>query len=435
MLFSGVFMSKINELQAHVGFLLKRHDIINMSVVDLIRELQHHLFEAKIIQHTITHIINNKVSNIDSSVGDWKCQVRTSMIIDIIQNNPNLYTYLSKELNSINNIITNLDNLIISINRLTPSASQQLRQDLKHTSLYMFLQQHNVMYNTSNILTFLSLCCLTTLKNNYLPLFIKHHISTNKMKAIINHAKTTLCHLSINYEQDLASKYGTTNEQLLLKQIEFKGMQHMTALFSSFRTIYKKMKRQQQSFIMQNIWFCSCGKVQSIENQLYNCNNNIFTPTNTTDTHQVITVIESYQFPGSLLELQNILGIPHNEPGIPKEYYQPCKCPNPTPKKSIKSIDEAIMAFFAQHPQFTNHNPIDFEGLGLLNSDLKQEYDYLLTLPGFSRQNMSIFHINHMYPSTIADVIRETTQLNNAMNQHVNKRIMQPSCTISTQLN
>ena len=45
--------------------------------------------------------------------------------------------------------------------------------------------------------------------------------------------------------------------------------------------------------------------------------------------------------------------------------------------------------------------------LVLTNSDLKKEFDYLNTLPGYNINDMSKFFINHIYASTIEQALED----------------------------
>lgn len=417
------------------GYLLKRTDALNISVMKFKQELLYNLFEAQIIKNAILSFQDQSLSKFDSTVGDWKCQTRTSMIIDAIFDAQTTYNQLTHDLIQIEALLIKNEDLFNKINNYTSIECQRLTKYLHQTSLSTALQEYNILYTPSLITELLSLSFLTTPKNVILTFFNQYHISTHKQKAIINNAKQQLCHLSIEYAQQLIKKYGTSEERLALQQIEIKNIQHMTSLFVEFRSIFKKMKHEQQPFIIRQTYFCKCGKIQSIENSFYAVTNNQYKKTAMPFNHDhAITTIEAYQYPGSLEQLQNLLSVSHHEVDIPKQYYQPCQCVRPTPKKSITSIDEAIMAFFAQHPQFTNHAPIDFARFGLLDSDLKKEYDYLLTLPGFSRHDMSIFQIIHMYPSTIADVVAETNQLNETLKQQIIKPIKSASIKVTPQI-
>ena len=70
-------------------------------------------------------------------------------------------------------------------------------------------------------------------------------------------------------------------------------------------------------------------------------------------------------------------------------------------------LKTSFLAAFAQHPQFINNSEINFKELGLENSLIHQEYNYLLSLPGCSINDMSILYLDHAYPSTIADALKE----------------------------
>ncbi|MFA5998762.1 MAG: hypothetical protein WC747_01955 [Candidatus Babeliales bacterium] len=393
-----------------VGYFLKRNDLYKLSVVELLRELSNHLFEAQIMKLAIQHFQEKKLYAFDSSVGDWKCQTRTSMIIDLAQDSTFIEQSLPKELDKISTLIFHLEQLLQKINNFNSIEAQNLsRHLLQKISLNDYLAMQHIDYDPLDNTKFLSLCFLTTYQNNKFSVFTEHQMSLNKFKAVINAAKTMLCHLSINYEKKLAELYGSTNEQKALLQIETKSVQRMTALFSGFQSIFKKMKLKQQPFITNNIIFCGCGGIQIIQNKFFAIQNNEFIETTApTDTQQEITVIDVYQFPGSLEKLQNIFGALNSQSGFPKEFYKSCNCTQPTQQQPIKSIELAIMAFFAQHPQFTNGASIDWEGLDLVNSDLKNNFDALRSLSGYSCHDMSKFQINHMYPSTIGHVLQST---------------------------
>ncbi|MCX5924636.1 MAG: hypothetical protein NTZ68_04400 [Candidatus Dependentiae bacterium] len=328
-----------------VGYFLKRKDISNISVIDLLRELNNHLFEAQIMKMAIEYFQEKKLSVFDSSVGDWKCQTRTSMIIDLVQNSTLLKSESSEELNKINAITLKLEELIQIINNFNSIERQKLsRQDLQTLSLQAYLKKQQLVYNPPENITLLSLCFLTTLQNNKLSIFTRHQMSLHKFKAIINLAKARLCRLSIHYEQNLAKTYSTVTEQTALQQVESKSMQQMTSLFTGFKSIFKKMEHKQQPFITHEIIVCGCGGIQNIQNKFYTPNNKEFTEAPMpADLSQEVTVIEVYQFPGSLEQLQNILGVPSTQTDIPKEFYKPCKCAQPTQSPKVESIESTGM--------------------------------------------------------------------------------------------
>lgn len=417
-----------------IGYFLKRNDIDNIAVTDLLREIQINLFEAHIIKLAIKHFQEKKLSAFDCAVGDWKCQTRTSIIIDIIQNTEHLDQKLSEELKHIEELTLKNQNVYNFINGFSPMECQELRHKLKESSLLSFFQKNQIYYNPSEKITLLSLCFLTTLQNNVWPIFGQYQISINKTKALINIAKKTLCHISIQYEQKLAELYSTNEEKKTLEQIEFKEAQCMTALFSGFVGIFKKMLINNQPLLINQVIFCACGGTQKISVKFFFPKNNQFQKTLMPQKlEKIVTVIQAYQYPGSLCQLQSILNVPHHELGIPEQYYKTCQCAHPTQEQKIDSLQEAIMAFFAQHPQFTNGAQINFEKLNLENSDLKKEYDHLMTLQGFNRDNMSKFHIIHMYPATIAQVLaqqKEWSYTQQIIQPKANQKTLKASLTI-----
>lgn len=411
-------MSKINNYDIDIGFLFSRKDAIRLSIPEFINIQHQNIFELTVLQQSITEILHHRIDSFDAAVGDWKCQIRTSMIIDLLQDHPTLYEQLSDELLQIQTILEKLNNKLFKISHFTHIQNQQFKEKLKITSLYDFFQEYNIDYKPSKSLVFLGLCYITNFKNDLIPLFNAHSISKNKMKFLINLAKTNLCQLSINYEHNLIQKYELQEELQLAQQIETKEIVQMTALFSSIKAILRKMSEKKQLFLIQKITFCKCHKVRNIHNAIYKyVNGEIKQQSMDITPNTVVTVIETYQYSGNLSQLQNALYVSTIESDIPQEYYEKCDCLYSFSNTKKIPLHLSLLAFFAQHPQFTNGAAIDFEGLGLMNSDLKKEYDYLLTLPGFSREDMSVFHINHMYASTIQEVLQSTQKIEAKMRQ------------------
>ena len=354
------------------------------------------------------------------------------MIIDLYDQKKITTLKFSENLIIIHQLLDRTQHLLDQIKHYSNIQRQELRQTLKGRYVFDIMNAYHLNYTPSTELIFLSLCFLITFKNSTLPIFSHHQVSPNKMKFLINTTKKMLCKLSIEYEQQVTKTYGSKEDQIAIQQIERQHVQQMTALFVSFRSIFKKMENKQQSFIIHATIFCTCGGIQKIELLYFKFIDhdwkNLPIPN---DLSQAVMAIQTYQFPGSLTNLQNILGedVPHDPLlGFAAKHLRPCSCLQPTVHKTIKSIKEAlmaffaqqhrlltdgsvieteIMAFFAQHSQFTNGAPIDFEGLGLMDSDLKKEYDYLLTLPGFSIHDMSHLWIRHMYAATLKEVVQE----------------------------
>lgn len=392
--------------QKHIGFLFKKSNLFNISMKDFILELEKLLFELAIMKEAVQHLQANDLSAFDSTVGDWKCQTRTSMIVDLLESKIFSDQEQSKALEQINLHIISIQKLYNEINNYNTIQLREFIKKLHSISAYHYLENLQVLYEPSPELTLLSLCFFITLKNHQLPIFTTSTLSTNKMNRCINDVKKQVCYLSIKHEQDLIKQYGTAEEQKSLEQIEIKTLQQMTSTFISFVGIYKKMLTKKQAYIIHTLYFCACGGVQKIGIEPYiSVHNKFIKSLEPLDPNQPISVLEAYQYPGSLAQLQGLVGA-INEEYIPEKYLRSCTCANPTLTKNLESFDLAAFANFAQHPQFTSGASIDWQGLGLADSDLKKEYDYLLTLNGFSIQDMSNFFINHLYPSTVEQALK-----------------------------
>lgn len=409
----------LNHDRTFIGYFLKRTNLLNPSVVDLLRELKHFLFEAIIMNSSLDAFFTKQALKFDCSVGDWKCQVRSSIIVDLFDKISFVEREsLLKEKIKVSELVFKLEKLIERTTNLNSVQRQNLtKNELQKKSIVHFLQKNEIDYVPSKNLEFLSLCFLTTLRKNELSFFINDFISLHKMKAAINIAKSTLCQFSVEYELDLAKEYFLSTDQVLLQQIEVKNVQFMTSLFAGFRAIFEKMKKRGQGFLIKDFNFCQCGGISKLSTRYFVFQSGSLEedvlPLN---LDQIVTIMLVFQFPGSMVQLQNTLGVSNDEVDIPKEYYQRCLCAQPSMQQEINSIEEAIMAFFAQHPQFTNGSQINWDGFGLADSELKKEYDYLLTLPGFSRNDMSKFQIIHMYPDTIKNVLHEQKELQTKLN-------------------
>jgi len=404
-------MSKKNIFES-IGYLFYRKDM-DVSLVDLKRELVNHLFEINIIKLGMESFLNKSITSLDASIGDWKCQVRASMLVDA-SSDKSIYKNLFEELKKISKLFEDIQNYLIQVNSLNSVDAQNFsRKELHNLSLGQILKNNNLLYSPSENGLFLGLSFLTTTENEKLSIFINHQLSVNKMKAIINQAKKDLCHLSIEYEKRLALQYGTIDNQKALKQIEHKAMQYMTSLLIGFIPIFTKMKVKQEPFLVNYIYFCTCGGVQNITSELMQFQNSDFIKI-PFDNHMdaVVTVIQVYQYPGSLQDLQMKLDISTSLTNIPVEYYQLCTCANPWKINDYDySLETKIMGFFAQHPQFTNHAEINWKGLELENSELKKQYEHWLTIKGVSQKDMSVFQINHMYASRVGQEIEDQRQL------------------------
>lgn len=396
----------LNKNSINLGYLFPRKDIQQAKVKQLLAELETRQLEVSLMLTAIKKIKTNQLTFFDSLVGDCKCQTRTSFILDLKKESLfeeilNESAYLEKLKQKLYNITT-----LIDFNNF--KQIQKLTTQLINQSLFQFLEKANIIYTPNKIIKDISYCLLTKLNKKEFYQITNITISSNKFNKLTVFAKKEICKLSLQYEHALAQKFCSLDIQKSLEQVETKGICSMTSFFPSFKPIFAKMKALQETFVLKKTIFCLCGGVQKNEFEIFNSNKKKFISISlqNIDLEQPSMIIYGFQFPGSFNTLKKLLNLPAHEMSIPKHAQTSCQCPitnqfNP----KIFNIEEAILANFAQHPQFTNDSQIDFEGLKLLNSELHKEYEWLKTLSGFSMSDMSKFCIDHIYPSTIQDAL------------------------------
>lgn len=390
-----------------IGCLFIRKNIVNPKVQDLFQALYLHLLEASIMLKSIQLFKNINLEYFEAVVGDRKCQIRTSMFIDLIDNKTTACQDFEQEKILIQDLVIKVNEQIKYISNLNQIQLKLFTQQLKNNGIPHYFQQYQLNFHPSSNLKLISLSHLTSLSIEELS-SLATNLSLRKIKQALNHgAKSTFCELSIDYENYIASLYGSHNEQKSLSQIEEKGFCKMTSVFTSFKPILKKMIQKKQSILQKTIIFCKCSGIKTTSFTLFKPYNSQFIkePINPT-SNDITMVIEGYQFPGSFCELQSLLHFPINGTLIPKDFHKPCECINPSIALSISCIEETILSNFAYHPQFTNDCDIDFKNLALLGSDLHQEYIYFKSLPGYSMNDMSKFFAHHVYPSTIKEALQ-----------------------------
>ena len=229
--------------------LFKRKNIVNPKVQDLQQALYLHLLEANIMLKAIQLFKNINLEYFEAVVGDRKCQIRTSMFIDLIDNKAIVYQEFEQEKLLIQDLIIKVTEQIKHIATLNQIQLKHFTQQLKKNAIPQYFDQHKLNFNPSSNLKLISLSHLTSLKIEELS-SLATNLSLRKIKQALNHgAKSTFCELSINYENQIAALYGTPNEQKSLSQIEEKGFCKMTNVFTSFKPILKKMIQKKQSIL------------------------------------------------------------------------------------------------------------------------------------------------------------------------------------------
>lgn len=392
-----------------MGCFLKRNNLINQRINHFIQELNVHLLELKILVLTIQHLNNKKLQNFDSLIGDRKCQTRTSIILDILQKKELANDILIIQKNQFQNIIAKTTSIINHIKTAQSPELKNLTQQLRILSLEDFLNTNNINVIISKELMIAALCFFTAMQKHDIQQLCLDSISISKIDKLLVKAKISLCKISTEYEQKLSETHGCSNEKKILDQVETKGFSSMTATFPSIKHILKKIKNNNQPIVLKTTYFCTCGGIQNKTTKLFTTYANQFIQT-TFNNHlldQAAMILQGYQFPGSFNQLKKTLNINNEETLIPEKFHKKCICNYPQNKQKINNLEETIVAGLAQHPQFINDADINFENLGLINSNIHQEYKYLKSLPGVSRNDMSKFFAYHCYPSTIKDALEQ----------------------------
>lgn len=402
-----------------IGLFIKRKNVSYPVIAEIHQELLLYLFEMQIMITAIDLFMNYKLLFFDSLVGDQKCQTRTSIILDLLNEKSSFLQNIETIKHNLNSFTQKIQNHLIKFDFNNLKFTPENINFFKYPSMFDFMQKYQISFTPNQDIIFISLCFITTeLSKEKIFYLANNKISNQKITKLKALAKVALSKISINYEQELAKQYTKPIEQTILTQIECKPFSSdfcsMTPLFPSFKVIFEKIKKQKQSFLQKNIQFCACGGVLTEKYNFYHYEENKFKriPLNQLSKSKVLMIIEGYQFNGTFTHLKELLKLPIHKNFVLSEFRKPCTCSIHTQDvHSTTNIEEVILAGFVQHPQFITNADIDWKGLGLENSDLKKEFDHLKTIPGCSIDDMSTFCIRHVYPSTIADVLKEQEAL------------------------
>ncbi len=413
----GEFVSFISKKDCSIGLLVHRKNI-PYPIVELIKkELLIYIFEAQVMLKTIDFIQKKQLFFFDGHVGDAKCQTRASMLLDLFEDEKTLISELNQEKIKLLSLINKINNLIINLRFNDSNFIKKNLASYKYSFMSDFIEEHQIYFTPSSQLLLTSLCHIIHLTRQEIKNLMHNKISINKIDKLRELAKMKVCQLSVEYEQNLALKCGSSQDCKILNQIESKhyssAFSLMTACFPSFKLILEKIKQKKQPILLHKIQFCTCGGTNGEKYILFKLKNKIFVSTNLNEfsNDQAIITINSYQFAGSFAQLKTLLNIPADAALIDYRFRQPCMCKTPTVHLPTINFEEIILGYFVQHPQFITNAEIDWKGLGLENSDLKKEFDHLKTIPGCSNEDMSVFCIKHVYASTIADVLKEQEEM------------------------
>lgn len=395
-----------------LGIFFKRDDYLYSRMKDLRVEFQMQFFEAGIVLEVIEIFLVHQYKKFDALVGDCKCQVRVSMLLDIIEKGELNIHNLKKIEQDINEL---QERLMIFIDKTEPHQMIEIKNIINlinNMKIYKFFEKNNLIYNIGNDLFLIVLFFFTYLKIEEIIKLSNNFISSSRASKILHSIKKKLSLLTIEYEQNLAKQYGNIEIQKILESIVTKGFCSMTAFYPSFIPIWNKIKDKKQLVLKKTILVCDCGGVKDIQSELFRANKNKeLEKIGIENSNEAAFVIEGYYFNGSFEKLSTKIDFSIGNALIQINDFKLCSCSQQIKIPVIENIEEAVLANFAQHAQFTNGAEIPWAELGLENSDLKKEYDYLRTLPGYGIHDMSKFCIVHIYASTVEQELEDQRQI------------------------
>jgi len=395
-----------------LGILFKRDDYINPKIKDLRNALQIQLFEIELFDEAFRKFIIHKYKKFDALVGDCKCQVRASMLVDIIYDNKNDKLEVEQVQQHLNDLKNKVLDLIDQTEMHHVIETKKIIDQMKHLSLYEFFEKNHLNFKIMHDFFYLGISFFLTPYVDYKAFDIYKNITDRKYIKLLNDAKKQLSLISIEYEQNLAKQYCNINIQKILDFIQSKGSCSMTAFYPSFIPIWEKIKDKKQLVLKKTLYFCKCGGLKDIQSEFFRANNkNTFEKIVQNDLQEAAFVIEGYNFEGSLGQLKKIVGAPDEHTEIKQEYVKLCSCLNHLQKTDIENFDDVIFASFVQHAQFTNDAEIPWVELGLESSEFKKEFDRLQLISGCALEDMSVFRINHIYASTVGQELEDQRQL------------------------
>ena len=394
------------------GIFLKHSDYLYSNLKELKVATNVQNLELNFLEKVITLLARHNYKKLDPMVGDRKCQTRVSMLLDIFQKNIFSNNYCDTVQQRLDEAKGHLYNFINKLDSKNVQLIKNFIKEFHGKKISEIFKDNSLDFEITDDFLVIALCYFIVFEFEDLINFSDNLLSDSKAKDLLLLAKKNLLEISVHYEQSLAEKYGDNDDKKMLKFVETNSFCKMTAFFPSFKVILSKIKKEKQLILIKKIVFCDCGGISEIQSDLYEGDGDyklikIFSGNN----DNVAAVIEGYQFKGSLAALKNIINLPIDLYYVDANSFKPCTCLKPLEIPKIENIEDVILASFVQHDQFTNKTEIDWQELGLENSELKKEYDRLNKIPGCSLDDMSIFRIIHIYASTVGQELDDQREL------------------------
>ncbi|MBI2344859.1 hypothetical protein HYV10_02175 [Candidatus Dependentiae bacterium] len=394
-----------------VGIFLKHPDYLYTNRKELNVAINVRNLELNILEQVVQLLITRHYKQLDPLVGDSKCQTRASMLLDIFQQNQFARTYCDTIQDHLNEAKEHLREFIEKIDSSNIERIKNITNEFYRDQLSNFFKKNNLDYEISDELLIISLCYFLFFKYEKIVLFSENLLSNSKAQDLLLLAKKKLLKITLHYEQSLVEKYGNEELKRILKFKEINGFCEMTAFYPSLIPILNKIENKRQLILIKNIIFCECGGIKFIKNDLYQGNGlDKLERINSKKEEEVAVIIEGYCFNGSFQQLADYLGISLRILVSSLDNLKLCNCSKSFNLIVEDDIETIILSNAAHHKQFTNGAEIPWVELGLEDSELKKEYDYLRTLSGYSVDDMSKFCIRHIYVSTVGQELEDQRQ-------------------------
>lgn len=384
------------------------------SIDQYVQELKIAKLSSQVLQKTIAAIVAGEYKLFDGTIGDCKCQTRTSMLLDFATLFKKKSPELQADFNQLQQIEQTATTMVDEIAPQKPpmvaeptpaapptmshSARQALSMKLKEQTLREVFAEKQLLYTPSPELKVAAQCFVTRPENQAMA---NSDLAKSTAESLVKQCKAELCAQSIAHEQTLAQTYCGQDVQAALTHVVQKGQTTMTGFFPAIKPVLAKMITARQAIQLQQETYCSdCSGLQDTSRYCFASDGQQFQPTKTLPPDEIVMVIVGNQYEGSLDCLKAKLGIDPKTTYIPLAYKKPCSCTTKPPRKPLAlPVEEILLRGAAEHAQYITGEPIPFEKLGIQGSNLEQEYMSRRQAAGFGIENMACFCIDHIYPA------------------------------------
>ncbi|MBP9764781.1 hypothetical protein KBD08_00410 [Candidatus Babeliales bacterium] len=403
-----------------LGLLVKRNNYPYARFYALSVRAQTSLLEVDLLLYALHSVVRKKLDVFDCSVGDNKCQIRVLKLLEFLSElNDGVVVRLQK------NLLELRFRLIDFLESVSDRCSIRYRDNKrkfetlkKHHTMQDILEMFGLSMTLEHDFIMLGLSVFSAMSMDQIREVIPNQLSPGKINDLLHFAKRQLSMMSVEYEQHLAQLTMKPDLEKALSKVESRGFVFMTGFFPGLKVLVEKIKNKHQVIVIKNIIICDCGGIRLYEYTAFKAYNGTFEKIGIEESDDVVAVHEGYQFPGSLERLKELNNITIELGSQLFKQLKYCLCHSDLNRAQfLGNIEEVILANGAHHPQFANGAEIDWAGLE--HSDLKKEYDYLKTLPGYGIDDMSKFCIRHIYASTMAQVLQEQRVLQEQLEQGV----------------